>query len=45
MLRVVLVDQLRKPQSAGHASRSATDDDHVGWHLRAFNSFERFAKN
>ena len=42
---VVLIDELREPQGASHASRAAADDDHVGGHLRAFDVFERFAEN
>ena len=34
---IVLIDQLRQPQGARHASRTATDDDDVGGHLGAFN--------
>ncbi len=36
--RVVLIDKLREPQSASHASRAAADDDHIGRHLRAFDA-------
>jgi hypothetical protein len=41
VLRVVLVDELRKPQRAGHARGPAADDDHVGLHLRALDAFQR----
>ncbi len=45
MLGVVLVDQLREPQSTRHARGAAADDNHVGRHLRAVNAFERFAED
>ena len=45
MLGVVLVDELRQPQSASHARGAAADDDDVGLHLRAIDAFERFAEN
>ena len=45
MLGVVLVDELRKPQRAGQPGGPAADDDHVGLHLRAFDSFDGFAED
>ena len=45
MMRVVLVDQLREAQSAGHASGPAADDDHVGRHLRMLDVRERLTKD
>ena len=45
MRGVVRVDQLRQAQRAGHARRSAADDDHIGRHLRAFDAFDRFAED
>ena len=45
MLRIVLINELRKAQRARHACGPAANDDHVGGHLRAFDAFERFAKN
>ena len=45
MARVVLIDQLRKPQGAGHASRAAANDDHIGRHLRTFDVRQRLAEN
>src|SRR5580704_9914895 len=45
MLRVVLVDQLGKPQGASHACRTTANDDHVSRHLRAFDTFNRLSEN
>ena len=45
MARVVVVDQLRKPQRAGHARRAAADDDDIGRHFRMFDVGERLAED
>ena len=45
MARVVIVDQLRKPQRAGHARRAAADDDDIGWHFRMLDVRERLAED
>ena len=45
ILGVVLIDELREPQSTGHARRTAADDDNVGRHLRTFDVRERLAEN
>ena len=37
MAGVVLIDELRQAQRAGHAGGAAADDDHVGGHLGAFD--------
>src|SRR5579885_3196703 len=45
MAGVMLVYQLSQAQRAGHPCRASADDDNVGFHLRAFDSFERFAED
>ena len=45
MCGVVLVDQLREPQGAGHAGGASADDDHVGFHNGTFDIGERLTKN
>ena len=42
---IVLVNQLRQTQGAGHARGPATDDHYVRRHLRAFHAFQGFAEN
>jgi hypothetical protein len=43
--QVVPVNELRQAQSTGHAGWTSSDNDHVGFHDRAFNIRERFTKN
>ncbi len=45
MTRVVIVDQLRKPQRAGHARRPTADDDDIGWHLGVLDVGKRLAED
>ena len=45
ILRIVLIDELREPQSTRHARRTAADDDNIGGHLGTFDVRERFAEN
>jgi hypothetical protein len=45
MARVVIVNQLRKPQRAGHARRPTADDDDIGWHLRMLDVRKRLAED
>ncbi len=45
MAHVVIVDQLRKPQRAGHARRAAADNDHIGRHFRMLDVRNRLAKD
>src|ERR1700675_5021910 len=45
MARVVLVDQLRKPQRAGHARGPTADDDDVGRHFGMLDVGERLAED
>jgi hypothetical protein len=45
MARVVIVDQLRKSESAGHARRPTADNDDVGWHFRVLDVGERLAED
>ena len=45
ILRVVMIDELREPQSTRHASWPAADDDDIGGHLGTFDVGERFAEN
>ena len=42
---IVLVNELRQAQGTGHAGRASADNDHIGFHDRAFNIRERFTKN
>ena len=43
--RVVLINQLRQAQRAGHPCGPAADDDHIGRHLRTLDTFNRFAED
>ncbi len=45
MARVVIVDQLRKPQCAGHARWPTADDDDIGRHLGMLDIGERLAED
>ncbi len=45
MLGVVLVDELRQAEGAGHASGPTSDDYDVGLHDRPINIWERLTKN
>ena|SRR5438093_354981 len=45
IFRVVLVDKLRKPQRASHASGPATNNNDIGRHLRASYVAGRFAES
>ncbi len=45
MARVVIVDQLRKPQRAGHARGPAADDDDIGGHFRMLDVGKRLAED
>ncbi len=45
MASIVIVDQLRKAQGTGHASRAATDDDDIGGHLRMLDIGKRLAED
>src|SRR5580704_14354880 len=45
ILGIVLVDELRETQGTSHARWPATDDNHVGFHLRAVDVFERSTEN
>ncbi len=45
MVGVVLIDELRQAQRAGHAGRASADDDYVGFHYRALDIRERLTKN
>ncbi len=45
MAGVVIVNQLRKPQRAGHARGPTADDDDVGWHFGVLDVGERLAED
>src|SRR5215469_2276917 len=45
MFGVVLVDELRQAERAGHSGRASADDDYVGFHLGAVDVFEGSAEN
>ena len=45
IVRVVLVNELRKPQRTCHSRRSAAYDDDIGGHLRTRNICWRFAED
>ncbi|MGC2560037.1 MAG: hypothetical protein WA389_14500, partial [Terriglobales bacterium] len=45
MLGIVNVDELRKAQSASHASRAAADNDNVSGHFGVLDVRERFAED
>jgi hypothetical protein len=45
MFGVVLVNQLRQAQGAGHAGGPSANDDDIGFHCRAFNTLKRLTKN
>jgi hypothetical protein len=45
MAGVVIVDQLRETQGAGHAGGAAADDDYIGWHLGVLDIGEGLAED
>src|ERR1700733_11137225 len=45
MARVVIVDQLRKPQRGGHARRPTADDNNISRHLGMLNVGEGLAED
>jgi hypothetical protein len=45
MLRIVLVNELRKTQRTSHAGGPAADNDNVGVHPRMLDIWERFAED
>ena len=44
MVQIVFVDELREAQRTGHPRRPSADDHNIGLHLRAVDTFKRFAK-
>jgi hypothetical protein len=45
MVGVVVVNELREAQSAGHAGGASANDDDIGFHYRAFDTRQWFTKN
>ena len=45
MFGVVLVDELRQPEGAGHAGRPTADDHNVSFHYGTIDIRERLTKD
>jgi hypothetical protein len=45
MFGIVVVNELRQAQGAGHTCGASANNDDIGFHYGAFNTFKRLTKN